>query len=149
MSLARQGKFVEASDCFTEAVRRDPDDWAAIHELAMIAGRQLRHKEAAGLFRRVLLIRPNDPVVRVNLGNALAADGDLNAAIAEYLKVLAIRPGLVEAKLSLAKALARGQRFREAERLYREVLEQQPVILAPGRTRATNAPEPIPPKSAP
>jgi hypothetical protein len=51
--------------------------------------------------------------------------------------------------LALAKALARGQRFDEAERLHREALEQQPIILAPGRTRATNAPEPVPPKSAP
>jgi Flp pilus assembly protein TadD len=96
-----------------------------------------------------LLIRPDDPVVRVNLGIALAADGDLNAATAEFLKALELNPGLVEAKLALAKALARGQRFDEADRLYREVLKQQPNILAPGRTRATDAPKPIPPKSAP
>ncbi len=116
MSLARQGKFVEARDRLTEAVRRDPTDWAAIHELAMIAGRQLRHKEAAGFFRRVLSIRPDEPIVRVNLGNALAADGDLNAAIAEYRKVLALHPELVEAKAALAKALARARRSHGAER---------------------------------
>jgi Flp pilus assembly protein TadD len=144
MSLARQGKFVEARDCFAEAVRRAPDDWAAIHELAMIAGRQRRYSEAAGLFRRVLLIRPDDPIVRVNLGIALAALGDLNAATAEYLKALELNPGLIEAKLALAKALAQGQRFDEADRLYREVLKQQPNILAPGGTRATDAPEPLP-----
>ena len=149
MSLARQGKFVEATDWLNEAVRRAPDDWVAIHELALLAGRQLRHKEAAGLFRRVLLIRPDDPVVRVNLGNALAADGDLNAATVEYLKALALHPRLVEAKLGLAKALARGQRFGEAGRLYREVVEPQPNILEPGRSSTTNAPEPIPPKPAP
>ena len=94
MSLARQGKIVEARECFTEAVRRDPDDWAAIHELAILAGRRLRYKEAAGLFRRVLLIRPDEPVVRVNLGNALAANGELNAAIVEYLKALRLARNL-------------------------------------------------------
>ena len=125
MSLARQGKFAEAIDCLTEALRREPADWAALHELAILAARQLRHTQAAVLFRRVLLIRPDDPVVLVNLGNALAADGDLDAAIVEYRKALAIRPGLVEAKLALAKALARGQRRDEAEQLYREVLEQR------------------------
>jgi Flp pilus assembly protein TadD len=124
MSLARQGKFVEASDCLNEAVRRDPGDWMAIHELAIIAGRQVRHKEAARLFRRVSLIRPDDPGVRVNLGNALAAEGDLDGATVEYQKALALRPGLVEAKLALAKALAQRQRFQEAGRLYREVREQ-------------------------
>jgi tetratricopeptide (TPR) repeat protein len=145
MILARQGKFVEARECFTEAVRRDPDDWAAIHELAILAGRQHRHKEAAGLFRRALLIRPDEPIVHVNLGNALAADGGLDAAIVEYLKALALRPELVEAKLALAKALARGGRLPEGERLNREGREQQPIVPAPGRTRATNAPGPISP----
>jgi tetratricopeptide (TPR) repeat protein len=116
LSLVRQGKIVEARESFTEAVRRDPGDWAALHELAMIAGRQLRHREAAGLFRRVLSIRPDEPLVRVNLGHALEADGDLDAAIAEYRKALALRPGLVEARSALARALARGQRFHEEKR---------------------------------
>ena len=148
MSLARQGKLAEASDCFAEAVRRDPGDWETLHELAVLAGRQLRHREAAGLFRRVASIRPDEPIVRVNLGNALAAGGDLDAAIVEYERALALRPGLVEAKFALAKALARGKRFQEAERLYREALEQQRGALAPGRPPATNAPGPMPPKSA-
>jgi Flp pilus assembly protein TadD len=69
--------------------------------------------------------RSDDPVVRVNLGNILAADGGLDAATVEYLKALALRPGLAEAKLAPAKTLARGQRFREAGRLYREVVERR------------------------
>jgi protein O-mannosyl-transferase len=110
MSLARQGKFVEARDWLHEAVRRAPDDWVAIHELALLAGHQRRYKEAAVLFRRVLLIHPDDPVIRLNLGNVLAADGDLDAATVEYGKALALRPGFAEAKLALAKTLARRQR---------------------------------------
>ena len=135
MSLARQKKFAEASDCFTEAVRRDPGDWQALHELALVSARQLRYNEAAGLFRRVLLIRSDVPIVRVNLGNALAAEGDLDAAIVEYQTALAQSPGLVEAKFALARALARAKRPEEAERVYREALEQQRGTLMPGRTR--------------
>ncbi len=125
MSLARQGKIAEANECLGEALRREPNDWAALHELAILAGRQLRHKEAIELFRRVLSIHSDDPVVLVNLGNALAADGDLAAATIEYRKALTISPGDVGARLALARALTRGKRFHEADQLYREILEQR------------------------
>jgi protein O-mannosyl-transferase len=114
MSLVQQGKIVEATEWLDEAVRRAPDDWIAIHELALIASRQRRYKAAAELFRRVLLIQPDNPIVRLNLGNVLAAEGDLIAATVEYRKALALSPRLDEARAALARALAREQLLRDA-----------------------------------
>ena len=125
-SLARQGEFNEAEACLNEALRRHPADWEAMHGLATIAGRQSRHAEAIDLFRQVLSIRPNDPVVRTNLGNALSIVGDLNSAITEYESALVLRPEYVDANFNLANVLARQKRFREAEQLYVKVLKQQP-----------------------
>ncbi len=125
-SLARQGKFQEAEDCLNESLRRHLDDWETLHALATLAGRQQQHERAIGLFRRVLKLQPDEAVVRVNLGKALAAVGDLNAAVTEFEAALRSHPDLIDARFSLANALARQRRLQDAERLYLNVLESQP-----------------------
>ena len=64
-----------------------------------------------------------------NLGNALAAVGQLDDAIASYEKTLKIQPQDALAHYSLGKVFAAQRKFGEAAAQYRKAAEIQPRYL--------------------
>jgi protein O-mannosyl-transferase len=127
-SLMSQGKLAEATECMNRALRRQPGYRDAIYGLAILASNQIPPEKAVELFRGLSSTEPDDPVFRLYLGDALARNGDLDAAVTEYVTALALRPNLVDAKFGLANALVAQGRLHEAERLYLEALQEQPEL---------------------
>ena len=66
-----------------------------------------RLREAEGIYRQILAIRPDIVEVRNNLGIALADQGRVDDAISEYRMAVAQRPTFAEAWNNLGNALRR------------------------------------------
>src|SRR6266498_2616941 len=65
-------------------------------EPSCVTTRRIR-KKAEVAFRRVIDLKPNDPVAYTNLGNALWHQNKRDEAVGAYRKALALKPDLAEA----------------------------------------------------
>jgi len=106
-AMKSQGRFAEA-----EAVSRKAE--------------QNRFEAAIQHYRKALRFDPGSYVVLNNLGNALAAGGRLDEAIAEYQKALSYKPNYADAHNNLGNALAAAGRTDEAVAAYRLALKYHP-----------------------
>ncbi len=76
----RLGRLGVAVDCYERYGRLAPDDAAATEALAGIYARLGRHADAAALYRRLAELRPWDPVLLWQLGQAELGSGNPEAA---------------------------------------------------------------------
>jgi tetratricopeptide (TPR) repeat protein len=82
--------------------------------------------EAIRLYRRVLSLAPKLPVIRNNLGHALAQLGQLDAATIEYQQAIALKPDYAEALCNWGVALSGFDRADEAEAKFRQAIAVNP-----------------------
>ncbi|HEY1413589.1 MAG TPA: tetratricopeptide repeat protein, partial [Rhodopila sp.] len=66
-------------------IETDPNDFDALHLLGVLATRQERLEDALSFLHRAAAERPDHPLLRVNLGNALLATKQYDAAVAVSL----------------------------------------------------------------
>jgi tetratricopeptide (TPR) repeat protein len=117
-----------ASGMLRRAHRRFPADFWINHELAFALSHQGRPllQEGIGFYRAAAALRPGSPAVRVNLGNALKADGQLDAAIEEYREAVRLEPNFAAARINLGDALRDKRQLDEAIAEYREAIRLKP-----------------------
>jgi tetratricopeptide (TPR) repeat protein len=84
------------------------------------------------LWTRALAVTESNFRAHTNLGQALAAERRLDAAIVEYRKALSIRPDLAEAHNYLGVALAEQGRVDEAIAAYQAALRHRPGFAEAG-----------------
>jgi serine/threonine-protein kinase len=92
----------EAAALVHKALVHHPNNFWLHLTLAGVAGD--RGEEIAG-YRAALAVRPGSAVVHSNLGAALRAQKELNAAIEHYHKAIALDPDFAAAHLNLGLAL--------------------------------------------
>jgi len=88
----------------------------------------LQHEDSAALsaFREAVTVNPDSGLARVRLGRALLRAGDLEEGLSQ-LEAAAERAPLYNPGLhDLAGAYRRAARTRDAERVYRQILENNP-----------------------
>jgi eukaryotic-like serine/threonine-protein kinase len=85
-----------------------------------------RHDEAIACFKKALEIQPDYPPTHLNLGKALQAKGDLNAAIAEWRTTIRLDPNFAMAHANLGSALHRKGNLDEALLALRMAVRLQP-----------------------
>ena len=125
-NLARLGEFDEAKACFTEALRRNPNDWEATYGLVALAARQLSLRTRGGTLRPSFKgptrrsNRPAEP------GHLTCIQWPTRRCNSRLQVGAALKPELIEAEIGLATVFARQQRFREAEYWFSKVFQQQP-----------------------
>jgi tetratricopeptide (TPR) repeat protein len=110
------------------ARRRHPADFWANHNLAFYLC-QVEQKFADGIayFTAAAALRPGLARVRVNLGNAYRAVGNLPAAIDAHRDAIALQPDLAVAHFNLANALADAGEIEVAVTHAREVVRIDPA----------------------
>ena len=130
--------------------------------LMVCAWQQTQHwHDSETLWTHTLACTSQNPIAHNNLGNALAARGQFDEAIAHYQKALEIKPDYVEAHNNLGLALAGRGQVDEAIDHYRKALDINPDYVEahynlgsglgrprPGSTRRspiTGRPSPWPP----
>jgi Flp pilus assembly protein TadD len=105
--LRHAGEVPLAIEVLRQAQRRHPHDFWITHQLAL-ALTQLepaRTDEALGYYRAALALRPTEPGVYLNLGNALRKQGRLAEAVAAFRQAIRLNPEVATSYVQLALAL--------------------------------------------
>ncbi len=95
--------------------------------LALLAWRQSRmYADPQTLYRTTIEQNPNCWMAYNNLGQILAAGGEVNEAIADYQSAMQIKPDFAEAHINLGLVMAGRGQIDEAIGQYRKALEIDP-----------------------
>ena len=111
-ALFNQGKIEEAINHYYQAVQIRPDYERAYFNLGNGFAELGNIDAARRYYAKAPSFKPAE--ARNNLGRALAIQGRIEDAIANYLEALSLKPELAEAHNNLGDALARQGKFDEA-----------------------------------
>ncbi len=122
------GNLSDAEAEYREAIRLDPNDAAAYHQLAHILAEDTeRRSEAEGAFDKAASLESNRAEHFYCLGNLLARDPARTAdAEAAFREAIRLAPNNAAAIANLAYLLRTQDRFDEAEPFYRRAIELEP-----------------------
>lgn len=120
LTLAREGRYAEAADHFSEALRIKPGYIDARVSLGVSLKRQGKIREAEKQFDLILKNDPEHPKAHNNLGIIMKMKGRLPDAINHYRKALRADPGYAKAHTNLANALTLQGNVKEAIIHYNE-----------------------------
>jgi serine/threonine protein kinase/tetratricopeptide (TPR) repeat protein len=136
--LLRLARMIPASPIRNQVARRIqrayPGDFWANHDLANMLhydSQSPELEESLRYYTVALALRPGNPAEYVNLGNALAARGDLDGAISSYREALDRHPAYPEAHIKLGWTLLRQKKLDEAIAEYRKAIELAPKSARP------------------
>lgn len=101
-ALASRGNLEEAIPSFQKAVRRDPGNFQAKHDLALAHLRLEQYGEAVPLLREVLSFNPGDADSNYLLGLALAKSGMSQEGLKHLQEALRLNPGHEKARNALS-----------------------------------------------
>jgi protein O-GlcNAc transferase len=122
---AQQKKWAEAQDEFAAAVRLNPDLTVAHLHLGLAMQAQGEKKGIAELALAAQMA-PQSAAIAMELGKALAANGQDEQGIAVFQHVLELDPGSIAASYQLALTLQRSNKVQEAILLLKKVVTAQP-----------------------
>jgi tetratricopeptide (TPR) repeat protein len=112
------------------AQHRFPGDFWINHSLGLLLQKvhPSQMEEAISFYRAAVVLRPQSPGARVNLGEALRLKGDLDGAIAEHREAIRLKNDFLLAHNNLGSALQdKGDvdgaiaEYREAIRIYNDL----------------------------
>lgn len=114
-------RFDEAAGYLSEALRCDPNHFAAHDNLGVLLAKQGRLDEAVASFRRAVELHANHAQTHLNLAAALARLGDREAAIESYRTAAQLAPDSVRAHSEAAQALRAAGRAVESVPYFRQI----------------------------
>lgn len=126
-ALMRSGAIAQASECFAEAARLDPNVLEAVANHGITLAQLGRHAEAEAPLRAALALDAACEPVLATLAGALQALGRSEEAAACAQRATALAPASLEGWTNFGAALHSLGRLTAAEQAYRRVL-----ALAPG-----------------
>ncbi|RJP89664.1 MAG: tetratricopeptide repeat protein [Desulfobacteraceae bacterium] len=95
--------------------------------LTMLTFRQAGHwKTSESLYTHTLRVKPANPVILNNLGNAVKAKGRLKESVDHYLKALSYKPGYADANYNLANAMKDMGKTDQAIYYYQKTIRVKP-----------------------
>lgn len=92
LALEQQGRFAESEQDWRAFLKTHPSDPEPYAHLGLLEARQQHYSDAAPLYRKALVLKPDMPGLRLNLGLALFKAGDLKSAIPEFTILLKTAP---------------------------------------------------------
>jgi protein O-GlcNAc transferase len=122
----RAGRLAEADALYRQILAVQPNHADALHLLGAIAHQVGRDEFAVECIRRAIGVNPAGLHYYIDLGNALATQGQLDEAGASYRRALQFRPDYPEAHINLGNVLRDQGRIDEAIASYRRALQLKP-----------------------
>lgn len=110
----REGKLQKAVEAFTTMLTMDPQYVPAYNGLGLIYGALQKYAQGCTLFRRGLVLDPDNAVLHYNYGRVLAAQGRLEYARSEYQEALRCRPDWCKPANKLGMILCKQGRYADA-----------------------------------
>ncbi len=126
--LASQGKFDEAIEHCSEALRINPTHAWIQGALANALAAQGRLDEAISHFSEAVTFKPDFAEAHNDLGLALKKQGRVEEAISHFLEAVKIKPDFAEAQLNLGLALAEQGRVGDAVEHFYEAVRADPEL---------------------
>jgi protein O-GlcNAc transferase len=124
--LHQSGRLAEAERLYGEILHDHPKHADALHFLGILAHQTTRHELAVELIGRAIALNARVPAFHNNLGNALKADGKLDAAAAAYRCAVQHDANYVPAHFNLGVLLQTRLLFEDAAACYARVIACQP-----------------------
>ncbi|HWF18981.1 MAG TPA: tetratricopeptide repeat protein [Verrucomicrobiae bacterium] len=125
LGLERQHKMEEAMAKYKIALQIEPQSFATFHLMGLNLASRGNYQDAVECYNHALSFK-DDPTIRYNLGNALAAQGKYAEAEAQYTQAIRADPDSADLHNNLGAMLARRGLLDEAMRHFQAALRLQP-----------------------
>eukprot|EP00177_Eucheuma_denticulatum_P003938 GFKZ01007118.1.p1 GENE.GFKZ01007118.1~~GFKZ01007118.1.p1 ORF type:complete len:648 (-),score=85.63 GFKZ01007118.1:2179-4122(-) len=102
----------------TAAAHRNPDDTDLHVIIGVLHNLHSEYKEAAGVLRHAVMLRPEDPSLWNKLGATLANGREFDDALRAYRRAVDINPAMVRAWVNVGTAYSNRQEYAKAVRYY-------------------------------
>ena len=119
------GRLSQAEAIYQQILQAEPNHPNALHYCGMIAYQLGKSKVAVELISKAINANPSSSMY-CNLGIALLAQGDLDAAIKSYRNALLLKPDYADAYNGLGNAFKEQGKLDEAVTSYRKALLLKP-----------------------
>jgi tetratricopeptide (TPR) repeat protein len=116
-----------AAQCYRQALSIDQNQADALHLLGTIEAQRRRYGQAVRLMEAAIRLRPNEPLFRNNLGNALLLANEPHLAVKQLREAIRLKPNYVEALCNLGKSLEACGEIDEAQAVLRRATEIDPT----------------------
>ena len=127
VALHQRGDLAQAEALYAEVLRREPDNFDALHLLGVLARQGGAPESAIELIGRAIALDAGKAIAHCNLGAALQDAGRQQEALASYERALALQPAYPMALANRGNALRKLGRPEEALASYDAALAQQPA----------------------
>lgn len=129
-AAAHAGSPAESAEAFTQSLRRDPRDVAALRGRANALSQLGRIREAADDYRALLSIVPNAAVDRYNYGVLLLRMEQPESAAEQFRRAIELRPTYDRAIYNLAALCQQQGKLHDAMALWQRFCERQPRVAS-------------------
>ena len=119
LALHQAGQLAQAQSMYQQILAAQPNHFAALHMLGVIASQTNNFQRAVDLIGQAIQIQPGNPTFYFNRANALKELSQFQAARASYEKAIVLKPDYVVAHHARAVLLAdMDQRWRQTTRSF-------------------------------
>jgi Flp pilus assembly protein TadD len=125
-ALADQGKFEDAVASYRQALRLQPDSFAAHFQLGNVFAAHGKGPEAVAAYLHAVRLQPDHADALAGLGVALAKERSLGEAIATLRRAVQVKPDFAQAHHNLGVALAQRGDLEQAAVSLREAIRLKP-----------------------
>lgn len=128
--LVKQEKKDEASQLVAEILKANPKDDEAIAiraSLMMLTGTREQLQTAINDLQTVISRMPENPVLRYNLGRALLAKQNWQAAKVQLEEAIKLRPDYLLPRITLTQVLLQNREWAKAAQMSQEILALDPT----------------------
>lgn len=126
IALHQRGQLAAAEKIYEDILRRQPDNFDALHLLGLVSAQTGRSERGVDLIRRAIRLNGNVADAHNNLGNALRASRRFDEALSSFDRATALRKDLVPALYNRGLTLADLGRHDEALASYDRVIALAP-----------------------
>lgn len=127
VGLHQRGDLAQAEALYAEVLRREPDNFDALHLMGVLARQGGAPEAAVELIGRAIALDAGKAIAHCNLGAALQDAGRQQEALASYERALALQPAYPMALANRGNALRKLGRLEEALASYDAALALQPA----------------------
>lgn len=123
--LVKQNRNDEANKVVAEVLKENPKDDEAIAlraSLSMLTGTREQLQSAINDLQSVITRMPRNPVLRYNLGRALLARQDVQAARVQLEEAIRIQPDYVLPRITLAQIMLQNREYPKVVQMAQEIL---------------------------
>jgi predicted TPR repeat methyltransferase len=127
--LHQSGMFDEAKKGYLRLLKKTPRDSDLLYALGILSAQQSDFHSAIDYFNQAIVQQPENPVLYLNLGNALKTLGEFEEARTSLQKAVALNPDYSSALNNLGTVFYAQNFLDEAIRHYLLALEKKPDYI--------------------